>query len=495
MKKYIISVLLLSASFGLASAQTADVDTSDDNSCAIITSNLRYLSRDTNGSIDVSILQDFLSTRGYLKSQPTGFFGSATRRAVIAFQNDNGLRATPPGFVGPGTRAKIKEIDCNDTSAVSTVPVTTPVTYNNTPTYTAPVTQPIYTTPAPQITSIDCKGSCNNLEMPINGQSIIHGNYFSGTPSVFLGSTQLQGVQVYNDNTLTLSIPTWIKPGNYNLYVSNKNGTSNTVSVNVFAPITSPVVTPPAPLDTTFQISFPSQGTTLTTNQTYTTSWYAGTGNRSDNYQVYLVDQKGTQEQTYLGLAYQSQGSYTFTIPANTKESVYTLDFRNKGGIGGSSKMFSVTNPQPSITSSFTFSQQYNSGIEGGMFSGFTYQIDNWRNGLVLDIEPTVNCNDMYISPLKRECGNYLFDISGKATEKYTAVPGDPYVKGGALYRITGAGSQIQIYGYVRPGYVATPGATISPTPDSIDFKFIIRDTNQGGKEIWSKTERAQFKG
>ena len=78
MKKYIISVLLLSASFGLASAQTADVDTSSDNSCAIITSNLRYLSRDTNGSIDVSILQDFLSTRGYLKSQPTGFFGSAT---------------------------------------------------------------------------------------------------------------------------------------------------------------------------------------------------------------------------------------------------------------------------------------------------------------------------------------------------------------------------------------------------------------------------------
>ncbi len=397
MKKYIISVLLLSAGFGFASAQTSDVDTSNDNSCAIISSNLRYLSRDANGSTDVSILQDFLNGRGYLKSQPTGFFGSATRRAVIAFQNDNGLRATPPGFVGPVTRAKIKEIDCNDTSAVNTAPVTTPVTYNNTPTYTAPVTQPVYTTPVP--------------------------------------------------------------------------------------------------LDTTFQISFPSQGATLTTNQTYTTSWYAGTGNRADNYQVYLVDQKGTQEQTYLGLAYQSQGSYTFTLPANTKESVYTLDFRNKGGIGGSSKMFSVTNPQPSVTSSFTFSQQYNSGIEGGMFSGFTYQIDNWRNGLVLDIEPTVNCNDMYISPLKRECGNYLFDISGKATEKYTAVPGDPYVKGGALYRITGAGSQIQIYGYVRPGYVATPGVTISPTPDNIDFKFIIRDTNQGGKEIWSKTERAQFKG
>ena len=94
-------------------SQISDTDISNDNSCAIINSNIRYLSRDANGSTDVSILQDFLNERGYLKSQPTGFFGSATRRAVIAFQNDNGLRATPPGYVGPGTRAKIKEIDCN----------------------------------------------------------------------------------------------------------------------------------------------------------------------------------------------------------------------------------------------------------------------------------------------------------------------------------------------------------------------------------------------
>lgn len=141
MKKYFISILILSASFGLTSAQTSDVDTSSNNSCAIITTNLRYLSRDANGSTDVSILQDFLNGKGYLKSQPTGFFRSATRRAVIAFQNDNGLRATPPGYVGPGTRAKIKEIDCHDTSAVNTAPVATPVTNNNTPTYTSPSTQ------------------------------------------------------------------------------------------------------------------------------------------------------------------------------------------------------------------------------------------------------------------------------------------------------------------------------------------------------------------
>ena len=175
MKKYIISVLLLSAGFGFASAQTSDVDTSNDNSCAIISSNLRYLSRDANGSTDVSILQDFLNGRGYLKSQPTGFFGSATRRAVIAFQNDNGLRATPPGYVGPGTRAKIKEIDCSDTSAVNTAPVTTPVTYNNTPTYTpptAPVTNYIYQTASPSITGLSINNDGMGESLYVTGNNL-----------------------------------------------------------------------------------------------------------------------------------------------------------------------------------------------------------------------------------------------------------------------------------------------------------------------------------
>lgn len=150
MKKYITSVLLLSTGLIFASAEISDVDTSSDNSCAIITSNLRYLSRDANGSTNVFILQDFLSAHGYLKSQPTGFFGSATRKAVIAFQNDYSLRSTPPGFVGAGTRAKIQAIDCNDTSDANTVvnktSVTKPVIYNNVPTYILPATQVINNT-------------------------------------------------------------------------------------------------------------------------------------------------------------------------------------------------------------------------------------------------------------------------------------------------------------------------------------------------------------
>ncbi len=121
MKNNIIHIFIVSVFLPmLAFAQTTDDNTSNIDSCAVISQNLRYLSRDTNGSVDVSILQDFLSSKGYLKSQPTGFFGVATRKAVIAFQNDNGLRSTPPGFVGAGTRAKIKEIDCGDNTAINT---------------------------------------------------------------------------------------------------------------------------------------------------------------------------------------------------------------------------------------------------------------------------------------------------------------------------------------------------------------------------------------
>ena len=55
-------------------------------------------------------LQQFLKARGYLKVNPTGYFGNLTRLAVKEFQWENGIEST--GFVGPLTRAKIKSISC-----------------------------------------------------------------------------------------------------------------------------------------------------------------------------------------------------------------------------------------------------------------------------------------------------------------------------------------------------------------------------------------------
>ena len=95
-----------------------DVDPNPDAStCVIITNDLRYRSRDANTNGEVSTLQDFLQSQGYLNSEPTGYFGLMTQKAVKSFQSANGI--SPTGFVGPVTRAKIKAISCGRTDPPS----------------------------------------------------------------------------------------------------------------------------------------------------------------------------------------------------------------------------------------------------------------------------------------------------------------------------------------------------------------------------------------
>ncbi len=113
MKKYIgiimvLGFILTGASF--AEAQEGDTDTGG-NTCANIAHNLRYGMRDTADSSNVSMLQDFLNSNGYLKTAPSGFFGKGTLKAVQAFQKANKL--SPTGFVGSLTRGLINRIDCD----------------------------------------------------------------------------------------------------------------------------------------------------------------------------------------------------------------------------------------------------------------------------------------------------------------------------------------------------------------------------------------------
>ncbi len=58
----------------------------------------------------IYILQSFLAREGYLRSEPTGYFGSMTLSAVKAFQSFHGL--PPTGYVGPMTRGAIKSQTC-----------------------------------------------------------------------------------------------------------------------------------------------------------------------------------------------------------------------------------------------------------------------------------------------------------------------------------------------------------------------------------------------
>ncbi len=118
MKKYIIFGLVLSLFISpvFVSAQLDDIDpetTGDSSACVSLQNNLKHKMRDANTNGEVSILQDFLQSEDYLTSEPTGYFGLATLRAVKAFQKANNLR--PTGYVGPLTRAKIKAVSCGET--------------------------------------------------------------------------------------------------------------------------------------------------------------------------------------------------------------------------------------------------------------------------------------------------------------------------------------------------------------------------------------------
>ena len=114
-----LSALLLLPS--LSSAEVSDIDPLSTSTCANLTVSLRY----GDQSKDVTILQDYLNSNGYLKVTPTGFFGRATFDAVKAFQAANDISTS--GFVGPITRAKIQVLDCASVASSSTASPSSPV--------------------------------------------------------------------------------------------------------------------------------------------------------------------------------------------------------------------------------------------------------------------------------------------------------------------------------------------------------------------------------
>ena len=58
--------------------------------------------KDANGDTYVLEAQKALFRLGYLKSDPTGYFGEQTLEAVKAFQKKSGMAAD--GIIGPSTR-------------------------------------------------------------------------------------------------------------------------------------------------------------------------------------------------------------------------------------------------------------------------------------------------------------------------------------------------------------------------------------------------------
>jgi len=120
MKKQIFScLLLLSVLLPISAFAQADVDPNPNTStCVSLQNSLRYQSRDVSTNGEVSTLQDFLQSKGYLNSEPTGYFGLLTVAAVKSFQSASGMGGD--GYVGPPTRAKIKAVSCGGVDTTPT---------------------------------------------------------------------------------------------------------------------------------------------------------------------------------------------------------------------------------------------------------------------------------------------------------------------------------------------------------------------------------------
>lgn len=113
--------------------QVADIDPNPQtNQCVQLKNNLRYQSRDSQTGGEVSMLQDFLQSKGHLNSEPTGYFGLLTLAAVKEFQAKFNIE--PTGYVGIITRGTIQKLtNCSNTSSSNLIPITavippTPVT-------------------------------------------------------------------------------------------------------------------------------------------------------------------------------------------------------------------------------------------------------------------------------------------------------------------------------------------------------------------------------
>ncbi len=123
-----VSVFLLSMFFSVATAQTVDQNNTDEtqaSSCIDLSTKVfKYRSRDADTNGEVSVLQDYLSNKGFLTQGVSGFYGLKTVEAVKKFQKSNGLLMS--GSVGFLTKKAIYNDTCtdqrlSDTSAVPAI--------------------------------------------------------------------------------------------------------------------------------------------------------------------------------------------------------------------------------------------------------------------------------------------------------------------------------------------------------------------------------------
>ena len=93
----------LNKTIGLSTVPTSNTSTSSSPIRYVFTKTIKIGS----GGSDVTQLQNILISLGLLQTQATGYFGTVTEKAVMAYQSKYGLTQT--GTVGPLTRAQLNK--------------------------------------------------------------------------------------------------------------------------------------------------------------------------------------------------------------------------------------------------------------------------------------------------------------------------------------------------------------------------------------------------
>jgi hypothetical protein len=203
---FLASAVLLSTPF-LASAQTYgnQYNYTTTNSCLTLTQYEALGARDIYTNGQVSMLQQFLNNTGYLRGV-TGTYDQGTFGAVVNYQREHGISAT--GTVGPLTRAAINAQSCNGSYSNS----------NGNNGYNG------YNTIS--ISSLSSTSGYAGSSVTIYGTNLLMNNSV-----VHFGGSTIS-VSYSSNNSLTFTVPS-LSNGTYQVYVSNANGTSNSLSYTI----------------------------------------------------------------------------------------------------------------------------------------------------------------------------------------------------------------------------------------------------------------------
>lgn len=226
-RRFLTPVLLV---LSILTAQTAYAQAS----YAICTDLGRDLSLGSRNA-EVTKLQNFLVAQNYPGGGSwmiTGYFGAATRQAVLNFQSQKGIAST--GIADAQTRSAIRNLTCSGTVATSYAPAYALTSY-----------APAYT--------YNNNLALNSLSVSSGavGTSVtIYGSGFDPVyNNVYFGNTPLSGNFASNGASITFTVPVSYTPtcapyscypsaiytgiGTYPVYVTNARGTSNSLQFTV----------------------------------------------------------------------------------------------------------------------------------------------------------------------------------------------------------------------------------------------------------------------